>query len=192
MPAGAMDQETGVKVGRVGGALFESCDLSRTEDFYTRYCGLDPVLNADVEKDTLVLKLAAGGRITFKKVDDLGGRTGGHLHPLHTALVVRSDEMMDVYERMWNELPEWDHDPMVRVRIEDDEARKLTPRMGIHGSPSGQPWRTAFGRGDSFWDWDTNTFHWVPGTPINGSMTRFETVSPFKYIEDLTGTKRGR
>ncbi|HZT08010.1 MAG TPA: VOC family protein [Chloroflexota bacterium] len=188
LPQGAMEDETAVKVGRVAGALFESRDLARTADFYTRYCGVDPVSNADLPHDVLVLKLAAGGRIAFKKVDALSGRTGGHIHPLHTALVVRDDEMMQVYRRMWDELVEWDHDPTIRRLLPDEEAQSLPARTGIHGSPSGQPWRTGFGRGDSFWDWDTNAFHWVPGAPIDGSMTTFKALSPYPYIDAFVGS----
>jgi catechol 2,3-dioxygenase-like lactoylglutathione lyase family enzyme len=187
MPAGGMRDESAVKVGAMAGATFESRDLSKTEAFYTTYCGLDPVTSPEIGKDTLVLKMAGGGRLSFRKVDTLGERTGGHIHPLHTALVVRDDEMMQVYEKMYGELPEWDHDPTIRRRLAPEEAQGLPPRTGIHGSPSGQPWRTAFGRGDSFWDPDTNAFHWVPGAPIDGSMAVFEPKPVWPYIEAHTG-----
>jgi catechol 2,3-dioxygenase-like lactoylglutathione lyase family enzyme len=187
MPSGAMRDETAVRVGSMAGARFESRDLSRTADFYTQYCGMDVVTSADIGRDTLVLKMAGGGRISFQQVETLGERTGGHLHPLHTALVVRDDEMMQVYKHMWADLPEWDHDPTIRRRLAPEEAQQLTPRTGIHGSPSGQPWRTGFGRGDSFWDWDTNAFHWVAGAPIDGSMAAYKPVSPWPYIEAETG-----
>jgi len=183
MPAGAMADETAVKVGRVGSAVFESRDLGRTADFYTELCGLDALTNADVASDMLVLKMAAGGHLTFKKVDTLSERTGGHIHPLHTALVVREDEMMKVYQKMWDRLPEWDHDPVIRRRLPTEETQQLPARVGIHGSPSGQPWRSAFLRGDSFWDWDTNAFHWVPAEPVDGSMAAPKTKSVWPYIE---------
>jgi catechol 2,3-dioxygenase-like lactoylglutathione lyase family enzyme len=184
IPLGAMDAETPCKVGKIAAALFESRDLARSADFYTRYCGMDVLTNADVPADTLVLKLAAGGRVVFKQVDDLGRRTGGYTHPLHTALVLREDETMPVYERMWAELPEWDHDPEVRQHIPAEEAQQLPARTGIHGSPSGQPWRTGFGRGDSFWDWDTNAFHWVSGEPADAAMSSYSFVKPGKFMED--------
>ncbi len=192
MPAGGMDQETTVKVGRIAGALFESRDLTKTADFFTEYCGIDPISNADVSKNTLALKFAAGGRLAFKKVDALAGRTGGHIHPLHTAMMVRGDEMMQVYEHMWADLPEWDHDPVVRVCVPAEETQQLPARMGIHGSPVGQPWRTGFGRGDSFWDWDTNAFHWVPGAPVAGTEATLTPESARKYLDAYLGAKQSR
>ena len=75
---------------------------------------------------------------------------------------------------MWDRLPEWDHDPVIRRRLPTDETQQLPARVGIHGSPSGQPWRSAFLRGDSFWDWDTNAFHWVPAHWVQaGPQWRF-------------------
>jgi catechol 2,3-dioxygenase-like lactoylglutathione lyase family enzyme len=192
LPAGWMEDGNRLNVGRIAGALFESRDLARTADFYTTYCAIDPVSNADVPKDVLVLKLAGGGRLAFQRADELGERTGGHIHPLHTALVARDDEMMQAYERMWKDLPEWDHDPTIRRRLDADEAQDLPARTCIHGSPSGQPWRTAFGRGDSFWDPDTNTYHWVPAAPIDGSMATMKVLSPWPYIEAQGGSGRPR
>ena len=192
MPPGGMDQETTVKVGRIAGALFESRDLTKTADFFTEYCGIDPISNADVSKNTLALKFTAGGRLAFKKVDALTGRTGGHIHPLHTAMMVRGDEMMQVYEHMWADLPEWDHDPVVRVCVPAEETQQLPARMGIHGSPVGQPWRTGFGRGDSFWDWDTNAFHWVPGAPVAGTEATLTPESARKYLDAHLGAKQSR
>ena len=192
MPAGGMDQETPVKVGRVAGALFESRDLSKTEDFFTRYCGIDPVSNAEVEKDRVVLKFVAGGRLAFKKVNRLVERTGGHIHPLHTAMILRGDEMMRSYEHMWAELPEWDHDPAVCVRVPAEEAQQLPPRVGIHGSPIGAPWRAGFGRGDTFWDADTNTFHWIPGVPVAGCPTALTPESSRKYLDAHLASKQRR
>jgi hypothetical protein len=192
MPAGGMDQETSVKVGRVAGAVFESRDLSKTENFFTRYCAIDPISNADVEKDRVALKLAAGGRLAFKKVKQLTERTGGHIHPLHTAMILRGDEMMESYKQMWAELPEWDHDPAVCTRVLTEEAQTLPPRIGIHGSPIGAPWRAGFGRGDSFWDADTNTFHWVPGVPVAGSPTALAPESSKKYLDAYLASKERR
>ena len=192
MPANGMDQETTAKVGRVAGAVFESRDLTKTADFFTEYCGVDPISNADVSKDTLALKFAGGGRLAFQKVNALVGRTGGHIHPLHTAMMVRGDEMMKVYDRMWADLPEWDHDPVVRTCIPAVETQQLPPRVGIHGSPVGQPWRTGFGRGDSFWDWDTNAFHWVPGAPVTGTEATLTPESAQKYLDEYLTGKQSR
>src|SRR5207237_9071455 len=66
MPDGAMDHESTVRVGRVASATFESRDLAKTTDFYSRYCGLDPLRSADVSPDTVVFPLAAAGRLDLK------------------------------------------------------------------------------------------------------------------------------
>jgi len=100
--------------------------------------------------------------------------------------------MMKVYDRMWADLPEWDHDPVVRTCIPAVETQQLPPRVGIHGSPVGQPWRTGFGRGDSFWDWDTNAFHWVPGVPVAGTEATLTPESSRKYLDAYLTGKQSR
>src|SRR5712692_9855880 len=77
MPDGAMDDCGPLKVGRISHGVYESHDLQRTADFFSRYCAVDPASNSDIAADTLVLPLAAGGRIVYKKVEQFGQRTGG-------------------------------------------------------------------------------------------------------------------
>ena len=179
MPAGAMNDETTAKVGRVAAAAFESRDLEKTTDFYRTYCGLDPLRSSDVAADTVVFPLAAAGRLVFKKVDQLGQRTGGHwvYHALHTALVVREDEFIGALDRMYQDLPEFDHDPALPPTFSPEEAEAMPPRTGIHGNPQGPEWKRAVGRGDSFYDWDANIYHFVAASPVDGSMATFEPVS---------------
>src|SRR2546426_355655 len=78
LPDGAMSDESPAKVGRIATAAFESRDLARTADFYSRYCGLDPLRSSDLSSDTAVFPLAGAGRLVFKQVDQLGNRTLGH------------------------------------------------------------------------------------------------------------------
>ncbi len=185
LPAGAMHNETPAKVGRVAAAAFESRDLTRTADFYSTYCGLDPLRSGDVAADTVVFPLTAGGRLVFKQADNLGLRTGGHwlYHALHTALVVRDAEFNSVLDHMYRDLPESDYDPDQPPTFTPDEAEAMPARTGIHGNPGGPRWKHAIGRGDSFYDWDTNLFHFVGANPVNGSMAIFDPVSQRVLME---------
>ena len=90
MPAGAMTGCGAERVGRISHGVYESRDLERTAAFFDRYCGVERVPAADTAPDTLVLRLAAGARLIFHKVDQLEGRTTGFGMPdPHTALIVR-------------------------------------------------------------------------------------------------------
>lgn len=185
LPEGAMTNETAAKVGRISTAALESRDLDKSVDFFSRYCGLDPLRSSDIGGDTAVLPLAAGGRLVFRKVDQLGNRTGGHAvyRALHQALVIRDGDFLPALERMYRDLPEWDYDPDRIGQLSAEEAEALPARTGIHGNPIGADWKRAFGRGDSFYDWDTNTFHFVNVNPVGGSMAAYESVSQRPYVE---------
>jgi hypothetical protein len=134
-----------------------------------------------VPGDTLVLPLAAGGRLVFKQTDTPGERTGGrgYFRGLHAALVVREEDFWPTYERLWAGLPEWDHDE--RQGTFTGAWEHLPARTVLHGSPAGRAWKAAYGRGDDWIDCDTNLFHFFAGTPIHGSMVKYEPHS----IEDL-------
>ncbi|MPZ16045.1 MAG: hypothetical protein GEU73_16760 [Chloroflexi bacterium] len=190
MPDGAMDGETPAKVGRISAAVFASRDLGRAADFYSRYCRLDALRSDDVSEETLVLPLAAGGRLVFKQVEALGNRTLGHCvyRALHTALVVRDDEFLPSLERMYRDLPEWDFDPEDPPTLSHVEAGVLPARTCIHGSPIGPEWKRSVGRGDSFCDWDTNGYHFVGAAPVDGSMASFEPVSQRVFLERRTAS----
>jgi predicted enzyme related to lactoylglutathione lyase len=184
LPAGAMDDCGPLKVGRISHGVYESRDLQRTADFFSRYCALEPLVSADVPADTLVLPLAAGGRLVFKQTAAPGHRTSGRgvYRDLHTALVVREEDFWPNYERMWAELPEWDFDYERDERVAEDR-ESLPVRTALHGSPAGRRWKAAFGRGDDWYDWDMNLFHFFVGIPRNGSMATYEPHS----IEDYMG-----
>jgi catechol 2,3-dioxygenase-like lactoylglutathione lyase family enzyme len=185
MPEGVMEGASSAGVGLINAAVFESRNLDRSTDFYGRYCGLDTLHNADVAQDTVVLPLAGWGRLVFKRVDRLGVRTTGHAvyRALHTAMVIGDEQFMPAMDRMWRELPEWDFDPEAMPRLSAEEAGALPARTCIHGSPIGPRWKSTLGRGDSFCDWDTNVFHFVGGTPVNGSMVSFKGVEQERYLE---------
>jgi hypothetical protein len=179
-----MDPASSAKVGRICSATFESRDLTKTADFYSRYCGIDPLRSADIANDTLVIPLAGAGRLVFKKVDSLGDRTLGRAvyRAMHTAMIVRDDEFMPAMNRMWEELPEWDFDPDALPTLSAAEAGALPARTCIHGSPIGPEWKRTMGRGDSFCDWDTNGFHFAAAAPVDGSMVNFDGVSQRRFL----------
>lgn len=193
MPPGAMDEETPVKVGRIASAKFECHDLARALKFFHEFCGIEPAAQADIPKDTLVLNLSGAGRLVFKQVDKLGVRTGGHMiyRALHTAMVVRDDDFVPNLQHMWEALPEWDYQPGISPQPLVEEAEALPARTGLHGNPIGPEWKQGFGRGDSFFDWDTNCFHFVAAAPLDGSMVRFKGVSQRSYLEAHLGASSG-
>jgi len=184
MPAGAMEGCGSLKIGRISHGVFESRDLQRTADFFDRYCALTPLVNSDLTSDTLVLPLAGGGRLVFKKSESPGARTAGRgiLRDAHTALEVRPEDFWPSHERMWAELPEWDFDAE-RDGILSGDWEHLPARTALHPSPAGRVWHEAFGRGDDWYDPDTNLFHFIGGAPVDGSMVNYEGHSLDEYAQ---------
>jgi predicted enzyme related to lactoylglutathione lyase len=184
LPEGAMDDCGPLKIGRISHGVYESRDLQRTADFFDRYCALQPLVSADVPDDTLVLPLAAGGRLVFKKTEKPGLRTTGRgvLRDVHTALVVRPEDFWPNYERLWAELPEWDFDAE-RDGIYAGDWESLPARTAIHPSPAGRAWHAAWKRGDDWYDPDTNLFHFFGGDPTGGSMAKYEGHSIDDYAQ---------
>jgi len=183
MPEGAMDGSGPLQVGRISHAVFESRDLDRTAAFYGRYCGLDPMIGVDTPKDTMVLPMVAGARLIFKKVDELGMRTGGSTkwRGVHNAFVVRDAEFHPAYERVWAELEEWDYDQREQGPMAD--ARALGARTGMHGSEAGRRWKAMYGRGDQIYDWDTNSFHFVGGASETANLATYKALYMEDYVE---------
>jgi hypothetical protein len=172
------------RIGRISHGVFESRDLARTADFFKRYCELEPIRNSDLADDVLALRLAAGGRIVYRKVTELGGRTTGMgLRTAHTALLVHEDAFFPNYDRLWAGVPEWDYDPSVGLPIENGGA--LPARTVLHPSPAGRKFHARKHRGDDFFDWDTNMFHFFGGTPVDGSLAVYEGRSIETYIDQL-------
>jgi catechol 2,3-dioxygenase-like lactoylglutathione lyase family enzyme len=184
LPEGSMTECGPERVGRISHGVFESRDLDRTAAFYKRYCDLDPIRNADVADDILALRLAAGGRLVFQKVNELGKRTTGMgMRDVHTALLLHEDAYFPNYRRIWDELPEWDFDPSAAKAVENAET--LPARTVLHPSPAGRKFHAISHRGDDFIDWDTNMFHFYGGKPIGASLAIYEGRSVEDYTDEL-------
>lgn len=174
LPAGAMVEETSIGVGRISHGVFECQDLQRAAAHFSKFCALEPLVNADVATDTLVLPTVGGARIVYKQVGTSGQRTGGwgKLHAAHAALVVRDEDFFRNYDYMWAEVPEWEYDRERRGFV--GAGPDLPARTSRHGSPGGIQWFELRGRGDDWYDWDTNGFHFMGGAPRDASFTQYE------------------
>jgi hypothetical protein len=174
LPAGAMVDETPVRVGRISHGVYECLDLQRAADHFAKYCSLEPMVSADIPSDTIVLPTVGGARIIYKKVDTIGKRTGGwgKLHAAHAALVVRDEDFWPNYELMWNNVVEWQWDPETHQFV--GGGPELPARTSRHGSPGGVQWFEIRKRGDDWYDWDTNCFHFMGGVPEDGEFTKYE------------------
>jgi hypothetical protein len=174
LPAGAMIETTPVGVGRISHGVYETLDLRRAADHFAKYCAMEPMVSADIPSDTLVLPTVGGARIVYKKVDSLGGRTGGFgkLHAAHAALVVQDQDFFPNYDYMWNNVGEWEWDKESRNFVGAGPA--LPARTSRHGSPGGIQWYEVRGRGDDWYDWDTNCFHFMGGVPRDAQFATYE------------------
>jgi hypothetical protein len=192
MPEGAMAKASAVNVGRISHGIHESRDLDRTASFYSRYAGVDPMFSADIPSDTLVLPLVAGARLIFKKVATLDVRTGGSTRwrGVHNAYVVRADDFMSSYERVWSELDEWDYDQRAQGALAG--AGDLPARTGMHGSDAGRKWKAMYGRGDQLYDPDTNSFHFVGGTSSGPTLAEYQGRYMEDYVEAFMQAREGR
>jgi len=167
LPAGAMAGATPVKVGRISHAVYESRDLDRTADFFDRFAALDPISSSDVPKDTLAMPLAGGGRIVYHRVEQLGDWTlarasGGP----HAALTIRDEDFWPNYRRMWDTLSEGERPEAGASAI---DFPTLPARTIMHGSGGGRRWFKMYGRGDDFYDWDANAFHFMGSAGMTDS-----------------------
>jgi len=192
LPEGAMEKASKFGVGRISHGVYESRDLDRTAAFYNRYCALDPMQSADIPNDTLVLPLAAGGRLIFKKVDKLDVRTGGSTlwRGVHNGFIIRAEDFIPSYERVWGELDEWDYDQRRDGKLEIDPG-DLPARTGQHGSEAGRRWKAMYGRGDQIYDPDTNSFHFVGGTSDRPTLATYESQYMEDYVAELMKNKPG-
>jgi catechol 2,3-dioxygenase-like lactoylglutathione lyase family enzyme len=181
-PAGAFEDCSSEGIGRISHATFESRDLDRTADFFKRYCDLEPVRSPDIAPDTLVLRLAAGARIVYQRVTTLSRRTCGlGLNGVHTALTVHQDAFFPNYRRLWAGVP--DFGLHARTAEPGGTLESLPARSGIHPSPEGRKFYEVVGKGDDFYDWDTNMFHFIGGTPLAPALTRYEPHTIGAYQE---------
>ena len=182
---------TPVKVGRISHAVYESRDLDRTADFFDRFAALDPIASADVPKDTLAMPLVGGGRIVYHKVDSLGDWTlarssGGP----HAALTIRDEDFWPNYRKMWATLPEGER-PESGASTVDFPAQPA--RTIMHGSGGGRRWFKMYGRGDDFYDWDANAFHFIGSVGIAESPEQtYKAHSMDWHSERVTLDANGR
>jgi hypothetical protein len=174
LPDGAMADCTSVGVGRISHGVYECRDLQRAADHFATYCALEPMANADIPSDTVVLPLVGGARIVYKQVETIGQRTGGwgKLHAAHAALVMRDEDFWPAYEKMWENVPDWEYNRETGQFM--GAGPDLPARTSRHGSPAGRQWFDLRGRGDDWYDWDTNCFHFMSGGPRNGSLVEYE------------------
>ena len=172
LPESAMDGIGEIGIGRLSHVIFESRDLARTGRFYSRYCGIDALAAGSVDEGYLVFPLIGAGRVIFKQVSKLSLRTGSSIFGAHTAFIVRNEEFVPAYEKLWAELEEWNYDRRSEGPLADPGA--LPARTGMHGSDAGRLWKKIYGRGDAIIDDDTNNFHFVGGTSNEPTMIRYE------------------
>ncbi|MBM2810544.1 MAG: hypothetical protein HW416_1303 [Chloroflexi bacterium] len=190
MPDGAMDHATSAGVGRISHAVLESRDLRRTTDFMESFCTMQPLGSGDVRHGVLAYGLAGGGRLIFQQVEELETRTRGFTRRggLHTALTVQADDFLPTYKRMWDALPEWDYNSRGgRPAAGEVDEAALPARTALHGSGAGRRWKELYGRGDDFYDWDTNCYHLVGGVPVEGSMAHYAGRYMEDYVADVFG-----
>ncbi|MEA2640706.1 MAG: hypothetical protein QOF51_2100, partial [Chloroflexota bacterium] len=173
MPPGAMESNNPLGVGRVSHVVLESRDLNRTEELISRFCAIDAIHNADVDKDTLPFRLEGGGRMIFKRVDQLDERTGTHNKwtGQHAALLIRNEEFFDSHLKLWDALPESELKRFSTEPLPDET--NLPPRTELHGPIALGEHAGSFQRGTTFYDWDTNTFHFSGGIGLDGSMANY-------------------
>jgi hypothetical protein len=167
-----MELDNPMKLGRVSHIVQESRDLGRTAELCAKYLSMEIVKNADIPKDTLVMKSAGGARLIFKAVSALGPRTGTHLKfdGQHIALVVRDDEFLVAYQRLWDTLPESYYLPGQPPPNESG----LPPRTEHHATVIRGESPNTYGRGIYLYDWDCSVYHFVGASPVSGTMAHYK------------------
>jgi catechol 2,3-dioxygenase-like lactoylglutathione lyase family enzyme len=188
MPEGAMEIATSEKVGRISHAVYGSRDLARTAAFFEKYCGIQPIQSPTIAEGMLVLRLRAGGRLVYKLVDQVDERVAGHSPwwDMHTALLVREEEFLPNYRRMWEGLPE-EAGPKENLNDSREQEDAFPARTGLHRSPVGYKWKEIYQRGDEFYDWDGHAFHFFGGIPLrnDGSLALYEGKEQEEYLREL-------
>ena len=188
MPEGAMEIATSEKVGRISHAVYGSRDLARTAAFFEKYCGMQPVQGSNIAEGMLVLRLRAGGRLVYKLVDQVDERVAGHSPwwDMHTALLVREEEFLPNYRRMWEGLPE-EAGPKENLNDSREKEDAFPARTGLHRSPVGYKWKEIYQRGDEFYDWDGHAFHFFGGIPLknDGALALYEGKEQEEYLREL-------
>jgi hypothetical protein len=73
---------------------------------------------------------------------------------------------------MWASVPEWAWDREQGRFV--GAGPELPARTARHGSPAGIQWFEIRGRGDDWYDWDTNCFHFMGGAPRDRAFHQYE------------------
>jgi catechol 2,3-dioxygenase-like lactoylglutathione lyase family enzyme len=197
MPEGAMEICTEEKVGRISHGVYGSRDLTRTAEFFEKYCGMQPEYNSKTTEGTLVLRLKAGARLVYKLVDQVDERVAGHSPwwDMHTALTVQEEDFFFNYRRMWETLPE-EAGPKENLNDARGIEDAFPARTGLHRSPVGYKWKEIYQRGDEFYDWDGHAFHFYGGIPLtsDGSLAVYRGKEQEEYLRELAESlkKQGR
>jgi catechol 2,3-dioxygenase-like lactoylglutathione lyase family enzyme len=188
MPEGAMEICTEDRVGRISHTVYGSRDLARTAAFFEKYCGMQVEHNSKTAEGTLILRLRAGARLVYKLVDQVDERIAGHSPwwDMHTALLVREEEFLPNYRRMWEGLPE-EAGPKENLNDSREKEDAFPARTGLHRSPVGYKWKEIYQRGDEFYDWDGHAFHFFGGIPLknDGSLALYEGKEQEEYLREL-------
>ncbi len=71
-----------------------------------------------------------------------------------------------------------------------ENADTLPARTALHVSVGGREFKRITQRGDDFFDWDTNMFHFYGGTPVGESLAVYEGHVQY-YIEQWEKTSGG-
>ena len=189
MPGGAMEICTEDRVGRISHAVYGSRDLARTAAFFEKYCGVQVEQNPKTAEGMLVLRLRAGARLVYKLVDQVDERIAGHSPwwDMHTALLVREEEFLPNYRRMWEGLPE-EAGPKENLSDSREKEDAFPARTGLHRSPVGYKWKEIYHRGDEFYDWDGHAFHFFGGISLtkDGSLALYQGKEQEDYLRELT------
>lgn len=189
MPEGAMSSKTRLGVGRIARITFGCREVENNAEFFARYGGLEATAIGS-NSEILVLPLAFGARLVYEKRDVKETRTkDGTGVGVHVALAVEKDDLLQMLEEMWADLPEWNADGSGDVVAE--EGKFLPPHTEMHGSPVGRRWKQMLGRGDYFSDCDGHMFHFygIYSNRKDGSLIDYDARETEEYLEDLAKEK---
>lgn len=173
LPPGAMEGGNSTGLGRISHAVLESRDLQRSLDFHSTYLAVDPIHSADIPNDTVVLRLAGGGRLLFQEIAADAVTRCGERMGVHAAFAVRDEEWDLVHARLWAGLPEAPtHVAEVRASGEISQLHPAWTRQRASMVQRGfvEP------RGYGFSDWDNHPFHYVRGGFAPGDAASYQVL----------------
>ena len=185
MPHGAMSDPTPLGVGRISTATYGSRNLRKTAEFFSRFCGIEPAETGSDFDRRLVMPLAGGPHIVYELTAEPDVRTkDGTGIGLHAALTVEADDLIPLYERMWEAIPEWDGPG-------ENGVEPPPVRTEMHGSLVGRRWKKMLGRGDYFSDGEGHVFHFhgAINRRSEGSLVLYDNKNDEDYLVELSKAK---